>query len=203
MKAILGTKIGMTQVFDSEGHVVPVTVIEAGPCTVVQKKTVETDSYAAIQVGYGDVKESRLNKPMQGHFKKHGVEPKRVLREFRGETDLSVGDKITVDIFSEGDLVDVTGISKGKGFQGVVKRHHFHGGPMSHGSMVHRKPQSSGATDAARVFKGVRKPGHMGHERVTVKRLKVVRVLPEKNLLLVKGAVPGPNGGLVTVRGAK
>jgi large subunit ribosomal protein L3 len=203
MKAILGTKIGMTQVFDSEGHVVPVTVIEAGPCTVVQKKTVETDSYAAIQVGYGDVKESRLNKPMLGHFKKHGVEPKRVLREFRGETDLSVGDKITVDIFSEGDLVDVTGISKGKGFQGVVKRHHFHGGPMSHGSMVHRKPQSSGATDAARVFKGVRKPGHMGHERVTVKRLKVVRVLPEKNLLLVKGAVPGPNGGLVTVRGAK
>jgi len=203
MKAILGTKIGMTQVFDSEGHVVPVTVIEAGPCTVVQKKTVETDSYAAIQVGYGDVKESRLNKPMLGHFRKHGVEPKRVLREFRGETDLSVGDKITVDIFSEGDLVDVTGISKGKGFQGVVKRHHFHGGPMSHGSMVHRKPQSSGATDAARVFKGVRKPGHMGHERVTVKRLKVVRVLPEKNLLLVKGAVPGPNGGLVTVRGAK
>ena len=203
MKAILGTKIGMTQVFDSEGHVVPVTVIEAGPCTVVQKKTVETDSYAAIQVGYGDVKESRLNKPMLGHFKKHGVEPKRVLREFRGETELSVGDKITVDIFSEGDLVDVTGISKGKGFQGVVKRHHFHGGPMSHGSMVHRKPQSSGATDAARVFKGVRKPGHMGHERVTVKRLKVVRVLPEKNLLLVKGAVPGPNGGLVTVRGAK
>jgi len=203
MKAILGTKIGMTQVFDSEGHVVPVTVIEAGPCTIVQKKTVETDSYAAIQVGYGDVKESRLNKPMQGHFKKHGVEPKRVLREFRGETELSVGDKITVDIFSEGDLVDVTGISKGKGFQGVVKRHHFHGGPMSHGSMVHRKPQSSGATDAARVFKGVRKPGHMGHERVTVKRLKVVRVLPEKNLLLVKGAVPGPNGGLVTVRGAK
>lgn len=203
MKAILGTKIGMTQVFDSEGHVVPVTVIEAGPCTVVQKKTVETDSYSAIQVGYGDIKESRLNKPMLGHFKKHGVEPKRVLREFRGETDLSVGDKITVDIFSEGDLVDVTGISKGKGFQGVVKRHHFHGGPMSHGSMVHRKPQSSGATDAARVFKGVRKPGHMGHERVTVKRLKVVRVLPEKNLLLVKGAVPGPNGGLVTVRGAK
>ncbi|MGC8834542.1 MAG: 50S ribosomal protein L3, partial [Armatimonadota bacterium] len=167
MKAILGTKIGMTQVFDSEGHVVPVTVIEAGPCTVVQKKTVETDSYSAIQVGYGDIKESRLNKPMLGHFKKHGVEPKRVLREFRGETDLSVGDKITVDIFSEGDLVDVTGISKGKGFQGVVKRHHFHGGPMSHGSMVHRKPQSSGATDAARVFKGVRKPGHMGHERVT------------------------------------
>lgn len=203
MKAILGTKIGMTQVFDSEGRVVPVTVIEAGPCTVVQKKTQETDKYDAVQVGYGDVTPRKLNRPLLGHFRKHGVEPKRVLREFRGATDLAVGDTITVDIFAEGDLVDVTGTSKGKGFQGVVKRHHFHGGPMSHGSMIHRKPQSSGATDAARVFKGVKKPGHMGHETVTVKRLRVVRVVPDKNLLLIRGAVPGPNGGLVTVRGAK
>lgn len=203
MKAILGTKIGMTQVFDSEGRVVPVTVIEAGPCTVVQKKTQETDKYDAVQVGYGDVTPRKLNRPLLGHFRKHGVEPKRVLREFRGATDLAVGDTITVDIFAEGDLVDVTGTSKGKGFQGVVKRHHFHGGPMSHGSMIHRKPQSSGATDAARVFKGVKKPGHMGDERVTMRRLRVVRVVPDKNLLLIRGAVPGPNGGLVTVRGAK
>lgn len=203
MKAILGTKIGMTQVFDSEGRVVPVTVIEAGPCTVVQKKTQETDKYDAVQVGYGDVTPRKLNRPLLGHFRKHGAEPKRVLREFRGATDLAVGDTITVDVFAEGDLVDVTGTSKGKGFQGVVKRHHFHGGPMSHGSMIHRKPQSSGATDAARVFKGVKKPGHMGHETVTVKRLRVVRVVPDKNLLLIRGAVPGPNGGLVTVRGAK
>jgi len=203
MKAILGTKIGMTQVFDSEGRVVPVTVIEAGPCTVVQKKTRETDQYDAVQVGYGDVKPRKLNKPLLGHFRKHGVDPKRIVREFRGGADLGVGDTITVDVFAEGDLVDVTGTSKGRGFQGVVKRHHFHGGPMSHGSMIHRKPQSSGATDAARVFKGVKKPGHMGHETVTVKRLRVVRVVPDKNLLLVRGAVPGPNGGLVTVRGAK
>jgi large subunit ribosomal protein L3 len=203
MKAILGTKVGMTQLFDSEGRVVPVTVIEAGPCTVVQKKTRDTDSYDAIQVGYGQVKERRLNKPELGHFKKAGVEPKRVLREIRGESELAVGDTYTVSIFSEGEKVDVTGTSKGKGFQGVVKRFHFHGADMTHGSMIHRKPQSSGATDAARVFKNTRKPGHMGHERVTAKRLQVVKVDAEKNLLLVKGPIPGPNGGLVTVRGAK
>jgi len=203
MKAILGTKVGMTQLFDSEGRVVPVTVIEAGPCTVVQKKTRDTDSYDAIQVGYGQVKERRLNKPELGHFKKAGVEPKRVLREIRGESELAVGDTYTVSIFSEGEKVDVTGTSKGKGFQGVVRRFHFHGADMTHGSMIHRKPQSSGATDAARVFKNTRKPGHMGHERVTAKRLQVVKVDAEKNLLLVKGPIPGPNGGLVTVRGAK
>jgi large subunit ribosomal protein L3 len=203
MKAILGTKVGMTQIFDNEGRVVPVTVIEAGPCVVVQKKTQDKDQYEAVQVGYGAVKERRMTQPVLGHFKKTGVEPKKHLREFAGQSDLSVGDTIGVDVFSEGDAVDVTGISKGKGFQGVVKRFHFHGADMTHGSMIHRKPQSSGPTDPARVFKGVRKPGRMGHEQVTVKRLRVVRVDPERNLLLIRGAVPGPNGSLVTVRGAK
>lgn len=214
MKAILGTKIGMTQVFAEGGRVIPVTVVEAGPCTIVQKKTMETDNYEAIQVGYredrvrkgGSGRQPRgryATKPMQGHFAKAGTTPKRYLREFRGPSDLSVGDEIRVDIFTEGEKVDVTGISKGKGFAGVVKRYHWHGADMTHGSMIHRKPQSAGATDPARIFKGTGRPGHMGHERVTQRGLQVVRVIPEKNLLLIKGAVPGPNGGLLTVRGHK
>ncbi|MDH7571840.1 MAG: 50S ribosomal protein L3 [Armatimonadota bacterium] len=202
-KAILGIKRGMTQIFDDQGNIVPVTVIESQPSVVVQKKTVETDGYVALQLGFGEVKERRVNRPLRGHFARARVTPRRYLREVRVDSveGVNVGDEIKVDIFEVGERVRVTGISKGKGFQGVVKRHHFHGGPQSHGSMIHRKPQSSGATDAARVFKGVKKPGHMGHERVSVKGLRVVRVDPERNLLLVRGAVPGPDGNLVMVRG--
>lgn len=215
VKSILGRKVGMTQIFDEQGRVVPVTVVEAGPCIVTQKKTLETDGYEAVQVGYGEAKPYRkgarghhrkmLNAPEHGHLAKKGLPPLRHLREFRmpGVADLKVGDEIRVDVFSEGDLVDVTGTSKGKGFAGVVKRYHWHGADMTHGSMIHRKPQSAGSTDAARIFKNVGRPGHMGHERVTVKRLRIVRVLPERNVLLIRGAVPGPNGGLLTIREAK
>lgn len=198
---ILGRKLGMTQVFDETGHLVPVTVIEAGPCVVTQIKTVERDGYQAVQLGFGDVKESRLNKPERGHLAKAGVPPKRYLREVPAESidDVQVGQEIRADIFSAGDIVKVTGISKGKGFAGAVKRHHFRGGPMTHGSMVHRKPQSAGATDAARTFKGVRRPGHMGSRRVTQRGLTVHRVDAERNLILIKGAVPGATGGLVTI----
>jgi large subunit ribosomal protein L3 len=205
----------MTQIFDEQGRVVPVTVVEAGPCVVTQKKTVEKDGYEAVQVGYGDAKPYRkeakghqrgaLNSPEHGHLAKNGVAPKRHLREIRmaGVGELKIGDEITVGAFTEGDLVDVTGTSKGKGFAGVVKRYHWHGADMTHGSMIHRKPQSAGATDAARIFKNVGRPGHMGNERVTVKRLRVVRVLADRNVLLIRGAVPGPNGTLLTIREAK
>jgi large subunit ribosomal protein L3 len=216
VKSILGRKVGMTQIFDEEGRVVPVTVVEAGPCIVTQKKTVEKDGYEAIQVGYGTAKPARqrgtkgrhrgsLNLPEQGHLAKHNLPPLRHLREIRmaGAAEMSVGDEIKVDVFVPGDLVDVTGISKGKGFAGVVKRYHWHGADMTHGSMIHRKPQSAGATDAARIFKNVGRPGHMGHERVTVKRLQIVRVDPERNVLLIRGAVPGANGTLLTIREAK
>jgi large subunit ribosomal protein L3 len=227
VKALLGRKIGMTQIFeeaperdpqgqpvkDEEGNpvmrrtgrVVPVTVIEAGPCVVTQKKTLDNDGYEAVQVGFGAVKESRLNKPARGHLAKNNLPARRHLRELRlrGAGEMSVGEELTVEVFAAGDLVDVTGTSKGKGFQGVVKRYHWHGADMTHGSMIHRKPQSAGATDAARIFKGVGRPGHMGHERVTVKRLRVVRVDPARNVLLIRGAVPGPNGGMVTIREAK
>lgn len=217
VKAILGRKIGMTQVFDNDGRVIPVTVVEAGPCIVTQKRTMEKDRYEAVQVGFGAARpaaakgqargrgRSRLNLPEQGHLAKHGLPPLRHLAEFRmpGVEDMKVGDEIRVDVFRQGDRVDVTGTSKGKGFAGVVKRYHWHGGPKSHGSMIHRKPQSAGATDAARIFKNVGRPGHMGHERVTVKRLEVVRVYPERNVMLIKGAVPGPNGGLLKIREAK
>jgi len=206
---ILGRKIGMTQLFNEDGSVTPVSVIEAGPCTVVQVKTPEKHGYSAVQVGFGDVPAHRVNKPMLGHFRggvkspKHpGVALKRVLREIRVEdtADLQVGQAITAaDVFVAGDMVKVTGVSKGKGFAGVVKRYHWHGADMTHGSMIHRKPQSSGATDAARTFKGTGKPGHMGARKVTVRGLTVVRVDGERNLLLVKGAVPGANGGLVTI----
>lgn len=200
--AIIGRKLGMTQLFESDGRVTPVTVIEAGPCVVTQVKTTEKDGYSALQVGFEEVKDHRLNEPKRGHFKAHDVTPKRVLREIPaadGES-LATGSEFKADIFSEGDKVNVTGVSKGKGFAGVVKRYHFHGADMTHGSMIHRKPQSSGATDAARTFKGTKKPGHMGAAQVTQSGLKVVRVDVDKNLLMIKGAVPGANGGLVMVR---
>ncbi|MBE3593242.1 MAG: 50S ribosomal protein L3 [Thermoanaerobacter sp.] len=202
-KGILGKKHGMTQIFNEKGEVIPVTVIEAGPCVVVQKKTVETDGYNAIQVGFGDVKEKRLTKPLIGHFKKVGVPFKRYLREFKLD-DISgyeVGSEIRVDIFKPGDRVDVTGISKGKGFAGVVKRYGANRGPMSHGSKYHRRVGSMGATtDPGRTFKGKIMPGHMGHERVTIQNLEVVKVDPELNLLLVKGSVPGPKGSLLIIK---
>lgn len=215
VKSILGKKVGMTQIFDDAGRVVPVTVIEAGPCVVTQKKTLLKDKYEAVQIGYGDIKESRLNQPERGHLGlyasprhpggKTKLSPKRHLREVRmeGAAEMAVGDEIHVDVFTVGQRVDVTGTSKGKGFAGVVKRYHWHGGDMTHGSMIHRKPQSAGATDAARIFKNVGRPGHMGHERVTVKRLEVIRVDREKNMIVVRGAIPGPNGGMVMVREAK
>lgn len=202
VQAILGRKIGTTQVFDETGQAIPVSVIEAGPCVVTQLKTPEKDGYVAVQVGFGEVSYKRVNKPMRGHFKKANVSPLRYLREVPVDnlSGIEVGKQIRVaEVFKAGDKVKVTGTSKGKGFQGVVKRHHFHGGPQSHGSMIHRKPQSSGATDAARTFKGVKKPGHMGAERVTQKGLTVVRVDAERNLLLVRGAVPGANGGLLYI----
>jgi large subunit ribosomal protein L3 len=205
VKSILGKKIGMTQIFDDRGRAVPVTVVEAGPCVVTQKKTVERDGYEAVQVGYGDIKQQRLNKQKQGHLAKHSLPPKRHLREVRmeGGAEMEVGAEISIEVFGAGDLVDVTGTSKGKGFAGVVKRYHWHGADMTHGSMIHRKPQSAGATDAARIFKNTGRPGHMGNERVTVKRLRVVRTIPEKNVILIRGALPGPNGGLLTIREAK
>jgi large subunit ribosomal protein L3 len=201
----MGRKVGMTQIFDEGGRVIPVTVIEAGPCVVTQKKTIGKDGYEAVQVGYRDIKESRLNKPERGHLAKHKLPAKRYLREVRmeGVGEVEVGAEIKADVFEAGDLVDVTGTSKGKGFAGVVKRYHWHGADMTHGSMIHRKPQSAGATDAARIFKNTGRPGHMGHERVTVKRLRVVRVDVERNMILIRGAVPGPNGGLITIREAK
>ncbi len=202
---ILGRKIGMTQVFNDRGEIVPVSVIEAGPCIVTQLKSVETDGYVAVQVGFGEIRPRLVNKPETGHFKKAGIAPTRVLREIRTEdtSQYKLGDAIKCDIFAPGVRVKVTGTSKGKGFQGVVKRFHFHGGDMTHGSMIHRKPQSSGATDAARTFKGTRKPGQMGNKQVTVRGLRIVRVDPDKNLLLIEGAVPGSDGGLLTIQRLK
>jgi large subunit ribosomal protein L3 len=202
-KGILGKKIGMTQIFDEAGRAIPVTVIEAGPCVVVQKKTVEKDGYSAIQVGFEDIKESKLNKPLRGHFAKHGVIPKRFLRELRlKDTDkYEVGQEIRVDIFQPGEKVDVTGISKAKGFQGVIKRHGQQRGPMSHGSMYHRRVGSMGSnTFPARTFPGKKMPGRMGGERVTVLNLQVVKVDPDRNLLLVKGSVPGNKNSLLIIR---
>ncbi len=204
-KAILGTKIGMTQIFDEMGKVIPVTVILAGPCTVVQKKTVETDGYEAIQVGYGEVKEKQVNKPMKGHFAKADTANKKYLRELRLE-DISayeVGTEIKADIFEAGEKIDVTGISKGKGFAGPMKRWGLHRGPMTHGSGYHRGSGSMGACSApGRVMKGKKLPGHMGVKKVTVQNLEVVKVVADENIILVKGAVPGNKGGLVTVRNA-
>lgn len=203
LKAILGKKLGMTQIFDESGKLIPVTVVSATPMTVTQKKTVQNDGYEGVQVGYEAVRENRVTKPVLGHVKKVGVKPMRYLRElpFYSTDDIEVGSEIKAeDVLTEGDTVAVTGTSKGKGFAGAVKRWHFHGADMTHGSMIHRKPQSGGATDAARTFKGVKRPGHMGSETVTMRRLKVFRVDTERNLVLIKGAVPGANGGLVQIR---
>jgi large subunit ribosomal protein L3 len=201
-KGILGKKIGMTQIFDEAGRAIPATVIQAGPCVVVQKKTVATDGYNALQVGFEPIRESRVNKPLRGHFAKAKAGPFRYLRELRLENveDYQVGQEIKVDIFKPGERVDVTGISKGKGFAGGIKRHGFQRGPMAHGSKYHRRPGSLGAKGPARVFKGRKLPGHMGGERVTVLNLEVLKSDPERNLLLVKGAVPGPRMGLLIIK---
>lgn len=202
-KAILATKVGMTQIFNEDGTLVPVTVLQAGPCVVTQVKTEENDGYAAVQVGYGEVKEARVNKPVKGHFAKAGVAVKRFLREFRFENaaEYEVGQEIKADIFAAGDHVDATAISKGKGFQGAIKRHGQSRGPMAHGSKYHRHAGSNGSSsDPSRVFKGKGMPGQMGHVKVTVQNLEIVRVDTENNLLLVKGAVPGPKKSLVTIK---
>ena len=202
-KAILTTKVGMTQIFNEDGVLTPVTVLQAGPCVVTQVKTVENDGYSAIQVGFGDIREKLVNKPMKGHFAKAGVAPKRFVREFRLEDaeSYAVGQEIKADVFAAGDKIDATAKSKGKGFQGAIKRHGQSRGPMTHGSKYHRHAGSNGsATTPGRVFKGKKMPGHMGAVRVTVQNLEVVRVDAEKNLLLVKGAVPGPKKALVTIK---
>lgn len=203
MKGLLGKKVGMTQVFAEDGTLVPVTVIEVEPSVIVQMKTVETDGYNAIQVGHGQVKEKHLNKPLKGHFEKAGVSIKKHLQEFRLDTvdGYEIGQEIAADLFETGAKVDVVGVSKGKGFQGVIKRHNQSRGPMSHGSHYHRRPGSMGnASSAGRVFKGKKLPGHMGHVRVTVQNLEVVRVDTENKMLLLKGAVPGAKGGLLTIK---
>lgn len=201
INGILGKKLGMTQVFDENGKLVSVTVIEAGPCVVTQVKTVDSDGYEAAQVAFGDVKESRVTKPVKGQFAKSGAALKRYIRELPvdGIQDVELGQEIKADIFTQGDLVKVTGTSKGKGFAGAVKRWHFHGGDQTHGSMIHRKPQSGGATDAARTFKGVRRPGRMGGKQITQRGLSVYRVDSFRNLLLIEGSVPGANGSLLLI----
>jgi len=201
-KGILGRKVGMTQIFGENGVAVPVTVIKAGPCFVVEKRTPEKDGYSAIQMGFEEVKEFRASKPLKGHFARAGLKPMRILREIRVEDPDSyqVGQEIKADIFQPGERVDVVGTSKGRGFAGGIKRHGFKRGPMAHGSKYHRRPGSLAAKGPARVFKGRRLPGHYGAERVTVQNLEVVRVDVQKNLLAVKGAVPGPRGGLVMVK---
>ena len=205
---ILGKKIGMTQVFRADGQVVPVTLLKAGPCMVVQRKTPTTDGYDAVQLGLLEfVKPARLNKPQTGHLKKAGVEGAKFIREFRlrpGDNDLKPGDKVLVDEFKPNQKVDVIGVSKGRGFAGVVKRHHFAGGEGSHGSMFHRAPGSIGASSfPSRVVPGMRMGGHMGNEQVTVRNLEIIDVDLEDNVLVVKGAVPGPNGAYVLVRRSK
>ncbi|MCG8403040.1 MAG: 50S ribosomal protein L3 [Firmicutes bacterium] len=202
MKTIMGKKVGMTQIFTQTGESIPVTVIEAGPCIIVQKKKAERDGYSAVQLGFGDKRENLFNKPQKGHFDKAGVKPKRYLREVRiDDVDAyEVGQEIKTDIFAPGERVDVVGITKGRGFAGGIKRHGFHRGPMSHGSKYHRRPGSLAAKGPARVFKGRKLPGHYGAERVTVQNLEVIRVDAGQNLLAVRGAVPGPRGGLLTVK---
>ena len=218
-KAILATKVGMTQIFNEDGSLIPVTVLQAGPCVVTQVKTMDNDGYSAVQVGFVDKKEKIINKdkggkkevihrhgvnkPLQGHFKKAGVSSKRYVRELKLENaeEFALGNEIKADIFEVGDRVDATAISKGKGFQGAIKRHGQHRGPMAHGSKCHRHQGSNGACSSpSKVFKGKKMPGHMGCVKVTVQNLSVVRVDAEKNLLLVKGAVPGPRKALVTIK---
>ena len=203
-KAIIGKKVGMTQIFDESGKVIPVTVVEAGPCVVTQKKTVETDGYVAVQLGFEDVKDSKLSKPEAGHLKKAGVEAKKYLKEFKLETaaDMNVGDVVKADTFAAGDMIDVTGISKGHGYQGVIKRHHAHRTDMTHGGgPVHRHAGSMGATShQSRIFKGKIGAGQMGVDQVTIENLEVVKVDAELNMIVIRGAIPGPKGGLVYLR---
>ena len=202
-KAILATKVGMTQIFNDEGVLTPVTVLQAGPCVVTQVKTVENDGYKAAQVGFVDKREKLVSKPVKGHFDKAGVSYKRFVREFRFENaeEYSVKDEIKADIFAAGDKIDATAISKGKGFQGAIKRHGQSRGPMAHGSKFHRHQGSNGAcSDPSKVFKGKGMPGHMGSKRITIQNLEVVRIDAENNLILVKGAVPGPKKALVTLK---
>ena len=202
-KAIIGKKIGMTQIFDEKGRVIPVTAIEAGPCVIAQVKNTETDGYNAIQLGFGDVKESKLNKPEIGHFAKTKLALKKFLREFRVDSveGINVGDEVKADVFSIGDKVDIQGTSKGKGFQGVIKRHGQSRGPMGHGSMYHRRPGSMGSTTTpGRVHKGKKLPGHMGIETVTIQNLEVVKVDLDKNVILVKGSVPGAKGAILKIK---
>ena len=203
-KAILGRKVGMTQIFDETGKVIPVTVIEAGPCTVAQVKTVETDGYDAVQIGFVDVKESKLTKPEAGHFAKAKLSPKKHLREFRlTDASYNVGDEIKADVFAAGEMVDIQGKTKGKGFQGVIKRHGQHRGPMGHGSMYHRRPGSMGPTSTpGRVFKCKKLPGHMGSQTVTIQNLEVIKVDLDKNVILVKGSVPGAKGAILKIKDA-
>jgi len=203
-KGILGRKIGMTQVFAENGNLIPVTVVEAAANVVLQKKTVESDGYEAIQIGFEDKREKLANKPEKGHVAKANTNPKRFVREFRGVdiTGYEVGQEVKVDIFAAGDVIDVTGISKGKGFQGSIKRHGQSRGPMAHGSRYHRRPGSMGPVAPNRVFKGKALPGRMGGEQVTVQNLEIVRVDTERNLLLIKGNVPGPKKALLKIKGA-
>lgn len=203
LNGLLGKKLGMTRIFTEDGRWIDVTLVEAGPCTVVQRKSQESDGYDSVQLGFGEINERRLTKPLRGHFAKNGVRPKRTLREFRVDktSELKPGDEVRVDIFQTGDVVDVSGTSKGKGFAGGIKRHGWKGGPATHGSNSHRGPGSIGqSADPGRVIKGKNLPGHMGSERVTTQNLEVVDVDASKNLLVVRGCVPGAPGGLVTVK---
>lgn len=202
-KAILGRKLGMTQIFDENKKVVPVTVIEAGPCVVTQKKTVEKDGYEAIQVGFDDIREKLVTKPIKGHFEKAGAALKRFIKEFRLDdtSAYEIGQEIKADVFEAGEKIDVSGVSKGKGFQGTIRRWNAQRGPMSHGSKFHRAVGSMGAaSDPSRTFKNMKMPGHMGHVNRTVLNLQIAKVIPEKNLILIKGGVPGPNKGFVVIR---
>ena len=202
-KVIIGKKLGMTQIFDEKGRVIPVTIIEAMPNVIAQVKTIETDGYNAIQLAYGEVKESKVNKPVKGHFAKAGITPKKHLREFRVDSaeEYKVGDEIKADTFTAGDKIDVQGTSKGKGFQGVIKRHGQSRGPMGHGSMYHRRPGSMGPTSTpGRVFKGKKLPGHMGNQTITIQNLEVIKVDLDKNVILVKGSVPGAKGAILKLK---
>ena len=201
VKGLLGKKLGMIQVFDESRRLVPVTVIEAGPCGIVQAKEKSSDGYEAIQIGFREIPERKMTKPEVGHIKKTGDRLWRYLKEVQSNGETQVGSLVKVDIFSEGDSIDVQGVSKGKGFQGVIKRHNYAGGPASHGSMFHRAPGSIGSSSfPSRVLKNKKLPGHMGNKRITVKGLRVVGVKPEENILLVSGSVPGPVGGVVLVK---
>lgn len=200
-KGILGKKLGMTQVFTEDGNVVPVTVVEAGPCVVLQKKTVETDGYESVQLGFGEQKESRMNKPELGHTKKAGTTPKRFIKEIRGMSmDYEIGQEIKADLFNQGELVDVSGISRGKGFAGSIKRHNQSRGPMAHGSRYHRRPGSMGPVAPNKVAKGKPLPGRMGTDHITIQNLEVVKVDTDRNLLLIKGSIPGAKNSFVVVK---